>query len=104
MKPDDAFSAEMLNKALEDLMTSGQAMPPAGPGVVGGDDDFELEDTTKDMTQDMAMTMSSQFSGISGNQNMGNQSSVMMNESNDSFLDASGGLGSEDDDVSMLSS
>ena len=88
MKPDDAFSAEMLNKALEDLLSSGQAMPPApGAGSTGLDDDegFEIGGD---------MTMSSR----------GDQSSVMMNESDSSFIDASGGMGEDlDDDVSMTS-
>ncbi|GMI15274.1 hypothetical protein TrLO_g7840 [Triparma laevis f. longispina] len=93
MKPDDAFSAEMLNKALEDSMNLGMSAQPNEGG------EFEVEDTSQSMHQSMNMnTMSSH--GQDSSVFSGNQSSVMMNESNDSFLDASEG---SDDDVSMMS-
>ncbi|GMH75379.1 hypothetical protein TrST_g11702 [Triparma strigata] len=93
LKPDDAFSAEMLNKALEDSMNLGMPDDP-------NEDEFEVEDTNAIHSMNMnTLSSHGQDSVFSGN-----QSSVMdINESNDSFLDASEGASGSDDDVDMMS-
>ena len=83
----------MLNKALEDSMNLGMPDDP-------NEDEFEVEDTNVVHSMNMnTLSSHGQDSVFSGN-----QSSVMdINESNDSFLDASEGASGSDDDVDMMS-